>query len=211
MRGQNRICRNLQWEFYFVDAEFATPPSITKINKNTKSKLNLKFRESGNRCLIADINDFPTGIWEPTESQLCLIEKYKLLTEEKSIADLKRKLHRIIYKSRDKIIKGAGEYPYPRMLFFHETSHQGTGQFHTHLIVEKLPASLNTQYEMEALFHKRLPHKVKALSKWKSIDIQRINQAEDDYRRISSYLCKQTNLELIALDPFNSDLSGRKK
>jgi hypothetical protein len=64
------------------------------------------------------------------------------------VADLKRKLHRIIYKSRDRSIKGAGEYLYPRMLFFHEISHHGTGQFHTHLIVEKLPASLNTQYEM---------------------------------------------------------------
>jgi len=127
------------------------------------------------------------------------------------VADLKRKLHRIIYKSRDMSIKGAGEYPYPRMLFFHETSHQGTGQFHTHLIVERLPASLNTQVEMETLFRKRLPHKVKALSKWKSIDIQRINPDEPDYRRISSYLGKQTNLELIALDPFNSDLSTRKK
>ena len=127
------------------------------------------------------------------------------------VADLKRKLHRIIYKSRDKSIKGAGEYPYPRMLFFHETSHQGTGQFHTHLIAEKLPARLNTQVEMETLFYKRLPHKVKALSKWKSIDIQRINQQDDDYRCISSYLGKQTNLELIALDPFNSDLSARKQ
>ena len=127
------------------------------------------------------------------------------------VADLKHKLHRIIYKSRDKTIKDAGEYPYPKMLFFHETSHQGTGQFHTHLIVEKLPESLNNQYEMEALFRKRLPSNVKALSKWKSIDIQRINQAEDDYRRISSYLCKQTNLELISLDPFNSDLSPRKQ
>ena len=127
------------------------------------------------------------------------------------VADLKRKLHRIIYKSRDKSVKVAGEYPYPRMLFFHETSHQGTGQFHTHLIVEKLPESLNNQYEMEALFHKRLPNKVKALSKWKSIDIQRINPQDDDYRRISSYLGKQTNLELIALDPFNSDLSPRKQ
>ena len=97
------------------------------------------------------------------------------------------------------------------MLFFHETSHQGTGQFHTHLIVEKLPESLNTQVEMEALFHKRFPQKVKALSKWKSIDIQRINPDEPDYRRISSYLGKQTNLELIALDPFNSDLSTQKK
>ena len=126
-------------------------------------------------------------------------------------ADLKRKLHRIIYKSRDKTIKGAGEYPYPKMLFFHETSHQGTGQYHTHLITEKLLASLNTQYEVETLFRKRLPNKVKALSKWKSIDIQRISQQEDDCRRISSYLGKQANLELIALDPFNSDLSPRKK
>jgi hypothetical protein len=127
------------------------------------------------------------------------------------VADLKRKLHRILYKSRDKTIKGAGEYHYPKMLFFHETSHQGTGQFHTHLIVEKMPTSLNTQVELETLFHKRLPHKVKALSKWKSIDIQRINPDEHDYRRISSYLGKQTNLELIALDPFNSDLSRRKE
>jgi len=98
-----------------------------------------------------------------------------------------------------------------KQLFFHETSHRGTGQFHTHLITEKLPQSLNTQYEMEALFHQRLPHKVKALSKWKSIDIQRINPDEPDYRRISSYLGKQTDLELIAIDPFNSDLLPRKK
>ena len=129
----------------------------------------------------------------------------------RDVADLKRKLHRIIYKSRDTSLKGAGAYPYPRMLFFHETSHQGTGQFDTHLIVEKLPGSLNTQYEMETLFHKRLPRKVKALSKWKSIDIQRINPDEPDYRRISSYLGKQTSLELIPLDPFNSDLSNNKK
>ena len=97
------------------------------------------------------------------------------------------------------------------MLFFHETSHQGTGQFHTHLVIEKLPVSLNNQVGMEALFQRRLPAKVKALSKWKSIDIQRINQQDDDYKRISSYLGKQTSLELIALDPFNSDLSTRKR
>ena len=127
------------------------------------------------------------------------------------VSDLKRKLHRIIYKSRDKSIKGAGEYPYPKMLFFHETSHQGTGQFHTHLVIEKLPASLNNQVGMETLFQRRLPAKIKALSKWKSIDIQRINPQDDDYRRISGYLGKQTSLELIALDPFNSDLSMRKR
>ena len=77
--------------------------------------------------------------------------------------------------------------------------------------MERFPESLNTQYEMENLFHKRLLIKVKGLSKWKSIDIQRINPEEPDYRRISSYLGKQTSLELIALDPFNSDLSVRKQ
>ena len=127
------------------------------------------------------------------------------------VADLKRKLHRIIYKSRDKTIKGVGEYSYPRMLFFHETSHQGTGQFHTHLIVERMPTRLNTQVEMEILFHKRLPQRVKALSKWKSIDVQRVNPEDDDYRQISSYLGKQTSLDLISFDPFNSDLLARKQ
>lgn len=55
------------------------------------------------------------------------------------VADLKRKLHRIIYKSRDKSIKGAGDYPCPRMLFFRETSHQGTGQFQP---TQQLPQAL---------------------------------------------------------------------
>jgi len=80
-----------------------------------------------------------------------------------------------------------------------------------HLITEKMPESLNTQVEMETLFHNRLPKKVKALSKWKSTDIQHINPDEPDCRRISSYLGKQTSLELIAIDPFNSDLSPTKK
>jgi len=45
------------------------------------------------------------------------------------VADLKRKLHRIIYKSRDKTIKGAGEYPYPRMLFTTKPATRAQGSF----------------------------------------------------------------------------------
>jgi len=70
------------------------------------------------------------------------------------VADLKRKLHRIICKSRDKSVKVAGEYSYPRMLLFSEKSYQGAGQFHAHLVIEKLPASLNNQVGMEALFRR---------------------------------------------------------
>ena len=125
------------------------------------------------------------------------------------VQDLKQKLRRQIFSRRDKSIKGLGAFPYPRLLFFHEKSHQGTGQFHTHLILERLPESLNTQEGVETLFRQNLPHKVKALSKWKSIDVQEINRAIDDYCRISSYLSKQVELTRIILDPFNSDLSTR--
>jgi hypothetical protein len=121
--------------------------------------------------------------------------------------DLKRKLHRIIYKSRDKSIKGAGAFPYPQMIFFHEISHQGTGQYHTHLIAEALTPSINTQAAVEHLFTHTLPSKVKALSKWKSIDIQRIHPHDTDYKRISNYLTKQTTTEHLSLDPFSSDLT----
>ena len=102
--------------------------------------------------------------------------------------DLKRKLHRLIYQARDKTIKGAGPFPYPRLLFFHEISHQGTGQYHTHLITEAFPTSINTQAAVEHLFSKTLPSKVRALSKWKSIDIQRIHPDPADCKRISNYL-----------------------
>ena len=120
--------------------------------------------------------------------------------------DLKRKLQRLIYQARNKSIKGAGAYPYPKMLFFHEVSHQGTGQYHTHLIAEAFPTSLNTQAIVEHLFRKTLPQKVKALSKWKSIDIQRIHPDPADCWRISNYLSKQSTPEHLSLDPFSSDL-----
>jgi len=125
----------------------------------------------------------------------------------KDAQDLKRKLHRIIYQSRDKSIKGAGAFPYPSMLFFHEISHQGTGQYHTHLIAEAFPEKLNTQAAVEHLFTKTLPSKVRALSKWKSLDIQRIHPDPADFRRISHYLTKQTSPEHLSLDPFTSDLT----
>ena len=121
--------------------------------------------------------------------------------------DLKRKLHRLIYQARDKSIKGAGPFPYPRLLFFHEISHQGTEQYHTHLISEAFPTSINTQAAVERLFSKALPSKVRALCKWKSIDIQRIHPDPADYRRISNYLTKQITPEHLSLDPFSSDLT----
>ncbi len=123
------------------------------------------------------------------------------------VGDLKNKLRREIYKRRDRSIKGAGPYPYPKMLMMNEVSHLGTGQFHSHLITEALPESLNSQRMMELLFKRILPSKFKALSRWKSLDVQRIHQDPKDLRRLASYLAKQVDLDYVALDGFNSDFS----
>jgi hypothetical protein len=123
----------------------------------------------------------------------------------KDVADLKNKIRRIAYKNRDRTIKGAGSFPYPKMLFFNEQSYLGTGQYHTHMILERMPAILNTQVGMENLFHKELPAKIRSLSKWKSINIQRISCEDEDLRRLASYLGKQSNGSKISYDSFNSN------
>ena len=177
-------------------------PSITSRETLQTQRLRRGVRQLINHHLQESINPHWLISFHYSEGKT---QEQEVLNDAQ---DLKRKLHRIIYKSRDKTIKGAGAYPYPKLLFFHEVSHQGTGQYHTHLITEAFPPALNTQAAMEHLFSKPLPHKVKTLSKWKSIDIQRIHQHDTDYRRISNYLTKQITPEHLTLDPFSSDLTS---
>ncbi|GCE65677.1 hypothetical protein OMCYN_01623 [cyanobiont of Ornithocercus magnificus] len=134
--------------------------------------------------------------------------------EDQAIKDmgaLKNKLKREIYRRRDRRIKGAGSFLYPKILVTNEVSHLGTGQFHSHLITEALPEKLNSQRMMELLFKRILPSKVKALSRWKSVDVQWIHQDPEDLKRLASYLGKQVNLDYMALDGFNSDFSKEKQ
>jgi hypothetical protein len=123
----------------------------------------------------------------------------------RDVADLKNKIRRIAYKNRDRTIEGAGSFPYPKMMFFNEQSHLGTGQYHTHMIIERMPAILNTQAGMENLFRKELPNKIRSLSKWKSVDIQRISCEDEDLRRLASYLSKQSDNIRCSLDYWSSD------
>ena len=129
----------------------------------------------------------------------------------RDMGDLKNKLKREMYRRRDKRIKGAGSFPYPKMLVINEVSHLGTGQFHSHLITEAFPERLNSQRMMELLFKRILPSKVKALSRWKSVDVQRIHQDPKDLKRLASYLGKQVDLDYVALDGFNSDFSKEER
>ena len=97
------------------------------------------------------------------------------------------------------------------MLVMNEVSHLGTGQFHSHLITEAFPERLNSQRMMELLFKRILSSKVKALSRWKSVDVQRIHQDPKDLKRLASYLGKQVDLDYVALDGFNSDFSKEER
>jgi hypothetical protein len=124
----------------------------------------------------------------------------------RDVGDLKNKICRIAYKHRDRSIKGIGSFPYPKMLFFNEQSHLGTGQYHTHMIIEIMPTILNTQAGIENLFRKELPAKIRSLSKWKSVDIQRVSCEEKDLKRLASYLGKKADCKDIPIDPFNSDI-----
>jgi hypothetical protein len=126
----------------------------------------------------------------------------------KDVADLKNKIRRIAYKNRDRSIKNAGPFPYPKILFFNEQSHLGTGQYHTHMIMERMPANMDTQADIENLFRKILPSKIRSLSKWKSIDVQRLSAETADLERISNYLSKQCGHGRISLESMSSDLMG---
>ena len=117
----------------------------------------------------------------------------------KDVADLKNKIRRITNKNRDRTIKGAGLFPDPKMVCFNEQSHSGTGQYRTHIIIERMPATINTQTGMENLFHKELPARIRSLSKRKSVDIQRISCEDEDLRRLASYLGKQADVSLSPL------------
>ena len=129
----------------------------------------------------------------------------------KDMGDLKNKLKREMYRRRDRKIKGEGSFPYPKMLVMNEVSHLGTGQFHSHLITEAFPEKLNSQRMMVLLFKRILPSKVKALSRWKSVDVQRIHPDPAHLKRLESYLGKQVDLDYVALDCFNSDFSKEER
>ena len=122
------------------------------------------------------------------------------------IHDLKNKLKRLIYKNRDPKVIGIGKFYYPKCLFINERSRWGTEQFHTHMILERLPSKINTQASVETLFKKDLPARIKAMSKWKRVDVQRVSTEYCDLQRLSRYLAKQNSFDTITIDLFNSDL-----
>lgn len=120
----------------------------------------------------------------------------------KNTAHLKNVLNRTCHKKRTSQDVSST----PKVLIFNEYSRWGTSELHTHLIIEGLPKRMNTQKEVEKLFRIYLPSKVKSMSDWKRIDVQRIITESNDIWRLANYLTKQTSKEWLPLDIINSDL-----
>ncbi len=92
------------------------------------------------------------------------------------------------------------KYKYPNLLFFHEKGKTKL-QYHTHLL---LPAttSYNNLEDLTDVFNSTIRKSRKCFSKWKRIDIRKINY-EDKYEVIG-YLNKETNSSHLSFDPYNS-------
>jgi len=119
------------------------PKGVPVLKREKKQKKSNDLNTSPNTTTRAQAQRLERNIKRLIHDQLHSINPWWLISFHyrdnhnkedellQDVADLKRKLHRIIFQSRYKTIKGAGEYPCPKMMFFHETSHQGTGQLHT--------------------------------------------------------------------------------
>ncbi len=91
------------------------------------------------------------------------------------------------------------KYDVPNYYFFNERGKVEL-QYHTHIV---LPETLyyNKKEELYDVFNNEIRAKLKCFSKFKTIDIKRINSKYD----IFGYLNKETKSNFVAFDPFTSN------
>lgn len=83
----NRISsvRLINGNYYFKNAEFGAPLTITYITEKTTNSINLIFDTTGNSFKIKKL---PTGFWEPNQIMNSLFEKFKKLSVNRNLSDL---------------------------------------------------------------------------------------------------------------------------
>lgn len=72
----------------FPGAEFGAPLVVTTADKEHTGDIEVVYRTSGNRYTISSLNEFPTGLWEPTVNNLNLVSKFKGLSSKSSLIDI---------------------------------------------------------------------------------------------------------------------------
>jgi hypothetical protein len=72
----------------FKGAEFDCPLTITKAAKSYEGPIELIYKSSGNKYYVNDLSEMPTGFWEPNDTHLSIVDRYKQLTKSSCIGDL---------------------------------------------------------------------------------------------------------------------------
>ncbi|NBX78530.1 hypothetical protein EBQ93_04140, partial [bacterium] len=86
----NRInsIKLINGNFYFKNAEFGAPLTITYITDEITDSIHLTFDTSGNSFIVKKL---PTGFWEPNEMMISIFDKFKKLSYVKNLSTLLHK------------------------------------------------------------------------------------------------------------------------
>jgi hypothetical protein len=85
--GNNRISsvKLINGNYYFKNAEFGAPLTITYVAEEFTDSINLTFDTTGNSFIVKRL---PTGFWEPNEIMSSLFNKFKNLSTDKNLSTL---------------------------------------------------------------------------------------------------------------------------
>jgi len=72
----------------FQGAHFGQPLVITEAVESHTGPIELFYENTGNTYFIDDIDDLPTGFWEPSDQHLSLVESYKKISNGESLSNM---------------------------------------------------------------------------------------------------------------------------
>jgi hypothetical protein len=83
----NRIksIKLINGNYYFKNAEFGAPLTITCIEENNSEKIDLYYDTTNNQYVV---DELPTGFWEPNNMMISIFNKFKLLSKDKNLSQL---------------------------------------------------------------------------------------------------------------------------
>jgi hypothetical protein len=83
----NRIksIKLINGNYYFKNAEFGAPLTITYIEENNSEKIELIFDTTNNKFVV---DELPTGFWEPSDIMVLIFNKYKTISLKRNLSQL---------------------------------------------------------------------------------------------------------------------------
>ena len=156
------------------------------------------IKETNNPYGYKDRYGYEKNLWK-------YLPRYEYFERQRSEFDAvvkdTRKIRNIILRKGYGIkrLNQTWKYKIPQMIFAHELGKYKI-QYHTHLLLPEMSNQLNSVSSVEHFFKFFIKSKIKCISRWKSIQIEEI----DNPKNILSYLNKETKKNLNAIDYENS-------